>query len=313
MAVRGRCTVRLTFVAAALAVLFVPSDFFATPVSARQNAAPSVVAAPVADLSDAQKEEFLKQAKIVRTRGASKGVTATLRATLSDGTVTHDASIQAIDERRAEFRSNRGTELNFRDYWGYNVAAYRIDRLLELDMIPPSVERSFQGKTAAFTWWVDDVLMEEGERIKQKATAPDANLWNEQMWHVRLFDQLIYNVDRNLGNLLIEKNWTIWMIDHSRAFRLFEKIKTPANVSKCDRKVFEKLKALDAPTLKAAVEDYLTGSEQRAMLARRDEIVTMLEKVGPNALFDRCAKIVEKPIADARGWIVNCRVPGGTY
>ena len=51
------------------------------------------------------------------------------------------------------------------------------------------------------------------------------------MWHVRLFDQLIYNVDRNLGNLVIDKNWTIWMIDHSRAFRLFDKVKTPGNLA----------------------------------------------------------------------------------
>ena len=43
-----------------------------------------------------------------------------------------------------EFKSNRGTEFNFRDSWRYNVAAYRLDRLLELGMIPPSVERNYQ-------------------------------------------------------------------------------------------------------------------------------------------------------------------------
>ena len=57
------------------------------------------------------------------------------------------------------------------------------------------------------------------------------------MWLVRLFDQLIYNVDRNLGNLVIDKSWTVWMIDHSRAFRLFDKLKTPGNLTKCDRQL----------------------------------------------------------------------------
>ena len=203
--------------------------------------------------------------------------------------MTHDASIQTIDEYKTEFKSNRGTEFNFRDTWRYNVAAYRLDQMLELNMIPPSIERNYQSKPGAFTWWVDDVIMDEGQRLKDKVTAPNANLWNEQMWHVRLFDQLIHNVDRNLGNLVIDKNWTIWMIDHSRAFRLFDKIKTPGNLAKVDRKVYEKLKALDQDGLKKVMGDYLTAPEIRTMLQRRDHIVSLIDKMGATALIDRAS------------------------
>ena len=255
--------------------------------AAPPQAAPAQVAPATPALTLEQKEAFLLKAKIVRTRGAGKGVTNTVRATLTDGTLTHDASIQTIDQYMTEFKSNRGTEFNFRDSWRYNVAAYRLDQMLELNMIPPSVERHYQSKPGAFTWWVDDVLMEEGQRLKDKVTAPNASQWNEQMWHVRLFDQLIHNVDRNLGNLIIDKNWTIWMIDHSRAFRLFDKIKTPGNLSKIDRKVYEKLKALDQDSLKKVMGDYLTGPEIRTMLQRRDHIVSILDKAGEAALFDR--------------------------
>jgi hypothetical protein len=104
---------------------------------------------------------------------------------------------------------------------------------------------------------------------------------------VRIFDQLIYNVDRNLGNLLIDKQWRVWMIDHSRAFRLYDKIKTPANITRCDRRVFDRLKTLDAATLKTTMGDYLTGPEQKALLNRRTEIVGMIEKAGAGGLFDR--------------------------
>ena len=128
-----------------------------------------------------------------------------------------------------EFRSNRGTELNFKDSWRYNVAAYRLNKVLQLGRIPVSVERVHRGKPGSFTWWVEDVLMDEAERLKTKASSPDPLAWNEQMWHVRLFDQLIQNVDRNLGNLLIDKSWTVWMIDHSRAFRLSNKVSSPNN------------------------------------------------------------------------------------
>ena len=59
---------------------------------------------------------------MIKTRGASKGITATLRATLTDGKLTHDAQIQDIDERQAVFNGSGGTtEFDFRDSWSFNV------------------------------------------------------------------------------------------------------------------------------------------------------------------------------------------------
>jgi hypothetical protein len=77
------------------------------------------------------------------------------------------------------------------------------------------------------------------------------------------------------------------MIDHTRAFRLFDKVKTPGNITKCERQLFEKLKALDEKTLKTAMENYLTGPELRGVLARRTELIQLIEKAGPAALYDR--------------------------
>lgn len=252
-------------------------------VHAQEGTASAQPASAVA-LTLAEQEQFLKTARVVRTKGASKGITGTLRATLSDGKVTHDASIQNIDEYKQRFEGTQGTEFNFRDSWRYNVAAYRLDRLIDLGMIPPSIERAYNGKNGSFTWWVDDVIMDEGQRLKTKAESPSPRRWNEQMWHVRMFDQLIYNVDRNLGNLLIDKDWTIWMIDHTRAFRLFSELKSRANLARCDRRVFERLKALDKETLTRTMEDYLTPQEMAALLKRRDVIVGFFENA--NAVFD---------------------------
>ncbi len=251
------------------------------------TAVAQTAAAPDTPLTLEQQEQFLKSAKILRVRGAGKGVTGTLQATLTDGTFTHDASIQTVDISMTEFRSNRGTELNFKDTWRYNVAAYRLNQILKLGNVPVSIERSHNGKPGSFTWWVDDVLMDEGERLKTKAQSPNPMAWNEQMWHVRLFDQLISNVDRNLGNLVIDKKWGVWMIDHTRAFRLANNVKTPKNLTKIERTAFERLKALDLPTLDAAVGDYLTSFEKRSMLRRRDEIVQLFEKGGSAMIYDR--------------------------
>ena len=249
-----------------------------------------VTTAPTASAplpTDAEIERFLKEAKIVKTKGTKKGVTGSTQATLSDGAITHDAHIQTIDEYKREFRSKLGVELDFRDSWTFNVAAYRIDRLIGLNMVPVSVPGHYRSNSAAITWWVDDVLMDEGDRLKDKIEPPNTALWNRQMQMMRLFDELIANTDRNLGNILYAKDWRLWAIDHTRAFRKHTTLKRPAQISRCDRQVFERLKALDRDTLKKELGKYLDDGHIKSILSRRDLIVQKLEALGPSALFDR--------------------------
>ena len=249
------------------------------------SAPPGTASTPA--LTDAQIEDFLLHAKIGKARTLGKGVTLASRAVLKSDTMTHDVQIQTIDQKMQQFDTGRGVEFNFRDSWMYNVAAYRIDRLIGLDMVPVSVARRFGNDMAAFTWWIDDVMMDEAARLKSKREAPDTDHWNQQMQLVRLFDQLIANTDRNLGNLLITSDWRIWPIDHTRAFRLNKEPKSVNNVTRCDRGVLDRLKALDKETLKKSLRDVLTGDEIDAVLARRDAIVKHLEAAGPSVLFSR--------------------------
>jgi hypothetical protein len=255
------------------------------PAPARAQAPATTPATPVT-LSRAEMETFLAKAKIVRTRGVSKGITGTIRATLSDGRLTHDASIQRIDEFRHQFTGTTGTEFNFRDTWRFNVAAYELDKLLDLNMVPVSVERRFERVDSSFTWWVDDVMMDEAERMKKKVQPPDIEWWNQQMAVVRVFDQLIHNVDRNLGNLLITAGWRVWMIDHSRAFRWNRELREAKNLTRCDRRLLERLRTLDARVLQEALGQYVGDRELAALLVRRDLIVGHFDKAGEKALYD---------------------------
>jgi hypothetical protein len=272
-------------VAVAFAGLLFPAALAQTPTASSQPTATPAPASP--SLSDADIEQFLKTARIVRTRSAGKGVTGSLRATLTDGTLTHDAHVQTIDERKTTGPSAQGTEMNFRDSWMFNIAGYKLDRLIGMNLVPVSVERRWQTSPAAFTWWLDDVLMDEGGRLKQKLNSPRPADWNEQMQMVRVFDQLIYNMDRNLGNLVITKDWNIWAIDHTRAFRLHKTLKTPENITRCDRQMYNRLKQLDKATLTKEMGAYLASWEIDALLARRDLIIARLDQSGPGALFDR--------------------------
>ena len=268
----------------------------AWPAAGQDTAPPSqptftnVASAASTRLSLADQEKFLLAGRIEQVKGVSKGVTGTQRATLSDGARTHDASIQTIDESKMRYETARRLEFNFRDYWGYNVAAYRLGVMLEMDMIPPSVLRLFRSEKAAFTWWVDDVMMDEMARQKQKVSPPDKEPWNAQLHILRVFDELIANTDRNQGNMLIDSRWKLWLIDHSRAFRTSSDLNKLRAVRRCERTLLAKMKQLTLEGLQAQLNDYLTEYEIASILARRDKLVAHVEALGPAALYDFIGK-----------------------
>jgi hypothetical protein len=282
-----------------LAIVLLPLD-----VRTQQDGAPppTIGPAPVAVRpmpSDPDIEKFLLEGKVGDTHGTKKGITGAQRASLTSPTLTHDAQIQSIDEFKREFRTDRGVEFDFRDSWTFNVAAYKIDRLIGLNMVPVSVERRYRSTPSAFTWWLDDVLMDEGDRLKKKIEAPDRAYWSRQTMMMRLFDQLISNTDRNMGNIIYTKDWRLWPIDHTRAFRKNTELKAPAHVTRCDRKVFERLKTLDQATLKREVGKWLDDGQIKSLLARRDHIVKKIEALGPAALFDNTTPPLTPPVSAA--------------
>lgn len=231
-------------------------------------------------LTKDQIKQFLLTAKVVESREAKKGITGTMRLTLSDGTITHDASFQSIDEHKAEMKLASGTELNFVDSYKYNIAAYALAELLGMDdMLPVYVERKWKGNAGSLSWWLP-VKMDEVERHKQKLTPPDTDAWNNQMYKIRVFDQLVSDSDTNLTNVLIGENWKIWRIDFSRAFRRNTNLQDPdKNLVRCDRQLFEKLKALDGNTLADRTKGYLNKDDVKAVMVRRDKIVAFYQKL----------------------------------
>jgi len=237
------------------------------------------VASDEPTLTKEQIKQFLLSAKVVNSQRSKKGITHPWRLTLSDGTVTHDASFQSIDEHKASIQLDAGTELNFVDSYKYNIAAYELAELLGLDdMLPVYVERKWQGSVGSLSWWLP-VKMDEGDRHKQKLTAPDVDAWNHQMYKVRVLDQLVYDNDPNLTNVLIGEGWKIWRVDFTRAFRLSKDLRNPGDLVQCDRQLFEKLKALDGNELAEKTKHYLTKDEVKGVMARRDKIVARFQEL----------------------------------
>lgn len=242
----------------------------ATPAGARQ--APGVTVD--------EQLAFLQRAAVVASRPIGKGVTGALRVTLADGDLTHDAAFQSIAENPRFDGRKRAGELRFIDHYRYNVAAWRLARLLGLgEMMPATVERSIDGRRGALSWWIDDVAMDEAERETRDAQPDDALAFSRQMQRMTVFAELVRDTDRNKGNVVYTRDWRLMMLDFTRAFRLDAALRDAASLKMCDRRLLGALRTLTREQVAAAVDGALLGDEVRALLRRRDLLVQHFDRL----------------------------------
>ncbi len=261
-----------------LLLSFVFGWFQYAPALSLQQSVPTARADQTPQLSEEEMKNFLLTAKVVKDKTTSKGITGVRRLSLTDGKMTHDAAFQSIDESkpRMDFADGK-IEMNFRDSYKYDIAAYELAKLLGLgDMMPVTVSRRYGGRTGAMSWWLS-AKMDEEQRTNKKITPPNPEAWNQQMHRMRVFTQLVYDTDRNLGNVLISEDWHLWMIDFSRAFRLYHVLENPKNLVQCDRRLLTRLRQLDVAEVTAATKGTLTKPEVEGVMARRDLIVRYFE------------------------------------
>ncbi len=227
------------------------------------------------ELTRDQMEHFLETARVVGEKPIGEGITKTRRLTLTDGRWIHDAHVQTIDVFKPEFRVNNVIEKNFRDSWKFNVAAYRLDKLMNWGYIPATVERVVDGKPSSVSWWVDGVQFDEAGRRAKNAAPPDLNVWSNQLNDIRDFDALIWNEDRNQGNVLIDGDWKVWAIDHTRAFRDYTTLRDPSILHRISAGLLNGMKNLSRSELQGALMPYVTEKDIDTMLVRRDVLVKL--------------------------------------
>jgi hypothetical protein len=224
-------------------------------------------------------EEFLRNADIVEAKGISIGITAPKKLMMVWKGQTRYAAFKSIDEYKGIMKFDDGrVDVNFQDSWKSEIAAYEIDKIIGLGMVPATVERTYRGEKGSAQFWVES-MMSEGERKERKTSAPDTESWNRQMFKTRLFDNMVYNTDRNLQNLLITKEWEIVLIDHSRAFRPLTMLKSPRDLERFSRSVLEGLHRLNMQNLTDRAGKYLPKPQIEGLLKRRDQILELAKKL----------------------------------
>ena len=248
----------------------------------------SVVVTQPAALSRDEIRQFLLTAEVVAAERTERGTTQPWRLTLSDGTLEHDAQFQAVDRDEGPRRFGDRYERNFIDSYRYNIAAYRLAELVGLQaMMPVTVERAWDGHTGSLTWWIDDVMFNEERRLLDRRWPEDMQRWSAQMSRMLLFAELVQDTDRNQTNIVYTRDWTLHMIDFSRAFRMESTLRRPGDLTRVDRALLARLKELTKDAIERHTDPYLTGREIDAVLERRDAIV------------DHVARLIEAKGLDA--------------
>jgi hypothetical protein len=194
-------------------------------------------------------------------------------------------------KNKALWKNPEGRMKGFVENWKWEIAAYRLDKYLNLCMVPPTIERRFQGNRGSCQLWVDSIMSLK-QKVEGKVKTPSYKIfyWNRALYMQRTFDNLIANEDRHQNQYLITEDWRMILIDHSRSFRTSKKFtkkliydekykEGPTFIMKeIPKDLYEKLKSLNTKVIKEVVEEYLTDQEIEATLIRRDLIVEWLDK-----------------------------------
>lgn len=228
-------------------------------------------------MSDAELEDFMRTAPIVSIEKLDTGITNPKRVTQARGGVSNDAVFKYEDthpelQTKEKYISRR---YNDSDRYVYDVAAYKLDRMLDWQLVPTAVIGEVEGDEGALSDWVENAINER-DRL-EKELPFDGYCKQYDQYRMRfVFDILIYNDDRNLTNILwTKKDFMMRFIDHSLAFRTTEKRpkqykKVPLQVSDLLR---GRLQGLNKADLDQQLSPYLHPRQIEAILARRDLIL----------------------------------------
>lgn len=233
-------------------------------------------------LTDDQIEDILANGEIVSMEDVGEGVTKPKKVVLrKDG---HE--VKAIFKTESTpIQGNRRQQqklINLSDRWEHEVAAYRLDRLIDLDLVPVTVARTIGGATGSLSFWIDG-LVNEMEREQEQLVATGWCSLGEQWQLMFLFDTLVYNEDRTKQNMVYgREDWMMYLIDHSRSFRTHRG--RPQDIRKVELKLSPllagRLEALSYEDLNQAMSGLLEKAQIQALLRRRDEILEDWRKGG---------------------------------
>jgi hypothetical protein len=228
---------------------------------------------------EAEVEEYLKTAPIEKFENVPIGVTKPKRAYFKPGGPVASVAWKNLKP---------GLHGGYWDSYTSEIAAYELDKLLEMHMVAPAVERRVEGDLGAVVQWVENI---RSWKVNEPPRAPDIGAWNRELIRMKMFDDLICNKDRNQGNLLYDGEYHLVLIDHSRAFIVSRDLPNKGRMNQIDRELWDRMMALTPERLQPVLGRWIGSREIRSLLERRDLMRNEIDKLvaarGEAAVFLR--------------------------
>jgi len=228
--------------------------------------------------------EYLRTAEIVNREPAPEGINRPDVLTLEANGVRARAILRQVASEKTRIRIGERFYFHFYDSYANECAAYDLARELGLGFVPPAIPRNIERPGSVQIW------IEGGRNAADKNFRPKSPMgWMKQVWDKDLFDNLILNVDRNPGNMLVGDNDELWLIDHTRAFQPNGELLAPEALQKINRKVWDRLEALSDDDLRDVVRDFLQPDQVEGLIKRREllqeKVGELVAKSGEGAVF----------------------------
>jgi hypothetical protein len=209
-------------------------------------------------------EEHLKNADVTSIEDIGTGVTRPRRVHLKPGDPVESLVWKVLPpgRRKGHWESYKS-----------EIAAYELDKLLSMKMVPPAVERRIGDETGAAVMWIDGTrsVKEMGGKV------PSGEAWGKPIRRMLMFDNLIGNPDRNAGNILIGQPGELLLIDHSRAFITDKNL--PTKIERIDAELWEGMKAVSREDLARVLRPWIEDDAIAALLERRNRMETAVDQL----------------------------------
>ena len=228
--------------------------------------------------------EYLRTAEIVKREPAPEGINRPDVLTLESNGVRARAILRQVASEKTRIRIGERFYFHFYDSYANECAAYDLARELGLGFVPPAIPRKIERPGSVQIW------IEGGRNAADKNFRPKSPMgWMKQVWDKDLFDNLILNVDRNPGNMLVGDDDELWLIDHTRAFQPNGELLAPEALQKINRKVWSRLEALSDDQLRDVVREFLQPDQVEGLVKRREllqeRVSELVTKSGEGAVF----------------------------
>ena len=210
-------------------------------------------------------EEYLRTAECLSGESMRGSLPGSIRCTLLPG-----GPVARMYWRPTSPGFVRGFWMSYKA----EIAAYEVDKLLKLDMLPPTVERELKGVRGSMVLWVEKLAP-----WKFPDPPPDAirGQWERQLARMKMFDDLIGNQVRNAGNMVRDSRWNLILLDHVATFRSGTELPSP--LTRIDADLWERMQKLTRQQLDTRLGPWLDDSEIAGILARRDRMRTEIDRL----------------------------------